>query len=680
MRREREENKEENGAPKLLLLTSTSGSLVQALPPSIHLTVTCLLSFTFPSISLSHMSLMVQPAPLMTTAPMPNRINMCGSGNESGGVLMAMPQPHGQNTTTYIAINLRYLKRVNIHLPYFTGKLEPNHGHSTHVNSEHCLSFEFGKKQKRSHGVAWFPVRLYVIPEFKTLRRFGLILEKKKCNVSIIGLGESGDTRDHTFHAEPQGYPSWYATRQNFTRECLRSPVRSRQPRKKSHEVVRSWQNMGREGQTYFRGVRANLLQRGNAPTPWFRRHWYGRILIRNNAFPNELPSTIKNMGFTSISPSRECHPRSSVGNPVALCHNSLVALLVPTDSSQLTSDSQRLDNRDANLALGAYCEKVRGHFDDALNYYSTALELGSYEAGISMIKLKYKKNESCNLIQDFKRMRELFRDDIRKQQELLCMLGSWEYLSNRNAISAIYYWHAAATLDPDARELQEFRSWIYPSKKINIYQAMSLEANYALKKIYNWSDLDLKKPKQQQQRTVQLLQHALELCSNFYKSEQNKRQTNTEKTGKIKDHVTNKIKVPIMKTDEMIIKPDHRCWPKATRPITGQHGKVLMSNVRAPQPIGPAHLGVCGGVGHTTVQVIESRTTLAIVELLATSSTLEAIKCGELGPVESSLPTTIFAMYLPQRGATSKNYLRSTMSPDRLNWFLQWDQRSRDL
>nr|CAD7407362.1 unnamed protein product [Timema cristinae] len=45
-----------------------------------------------------------------------------------------------------------------------------------------------------------------------------------------------------------------------------------------------------------------------------------------------------------------------------------------------------------------------------------------------------------------------------------------------------------------------------------------------------------------------------------------------------------------------------------------------------------------------------ESRTTLAIVELLATSSTLEAIKCGELGPVESSLPTTIFAMYLPQR------------------------------
>nr|CAD7408187.1 unnamed protein product [Timema poppensis] len=87
----------------------------------------------------------------------------------------------------------------------------------------------------------------------------------------------------------------------------------------------------------------------------------------------------------------------------------------------------------------------------------------------------------------------------------------------------------------------------------------MSIEANYALERIYNWSDLDLKKPKQQQQRTVQLLQHALELCSNFYKSEQNKRQTNTEKTGKIKDHVTNKIKVPIMKTDKMIIKPDHR-------------------------------------------------------------------------------------------------------------------------
>nr|CAD7394930.1 unnamed protein product [Timema cristinae] len=45
-----------------------------------------------------------------------------------------------------------------------------------------------------------------------------------------------------------------------------------------------------------------------------------------------------------------------------------------------------------------------------------------------------------------------------------------------------------------------------------------------------------------------------------------------------------------------------------------------------------------------------ESRTTLAIAELLATSSTLEAIKCGELGPVKSSLPTTIFVMYLPQR------------------------------
>nr|CAD7574880.1 unnamed protein product [Timema californicum] len=46
-----------------------------------------------------------------------------------------------------------------------------------------------------------------------------------------------------------------------------------------------------------------------------------------------------------------------------------------------------------------------------------------------------------------------------------------------------------------------------------------------------------------------------------------------------------------------------------------------------------------------------ESRTTLAIVELLTTSSTLVPIKCGELGPVESSLTTTIFAMYLPQRG-----------------------------
>nr|CAD7198990.1 unnamed protein product [Timema douglasi] len=66
----------------------------------------------------------------------------------------------------------------------------------------------------------------------------------------------------------------------------------------------------------------------------------------------------------------------------------------------------------------------------------------------------------------------------------------------------------------------------------------------------------------------------------------------------------------------------------------------------------------VCNLYGHTSHQVKnvppsvskESRTTQAIVELLATSSTLEAIKCRELGPVESSLPTTIFMMYLPQR------------------------------
>nr|CAD7409640.1 unnamed protein product [Timema poppensis] len=56
-----------------------------------------------------------------------------------------------------------------------------------------------------------------------------------------------------------------------------------------------------------------------------------------------------------------------------------------------------------------------------------------------------------------------------------------------------------------------------------------------------------------------------------------------------------------------------------------------------------------------TSSFVEESRTTLEIVELLATSSTLEAIKCVELCPVESSLLTTIFAMYLLQRSSSNR-------------------------
>nr|CAD7577068.1 unnamed protein product [Timema californicum] len=44
---------------------------------------------------------------------------------------------------------------------------------------------------------------------------------RKKSNVSLI--------------AESKGYPSWHATRQNFSRECLRSPVRGRQPLNKYH-------------------------------------------------------------------------------------------------------------------------------------------------------------------------------------------------------------------------------------------------------------------------------------------------------------------------------------------------------------------------------------------------------------------------------------------------------------
>ncbi|CAG2067612.1 unnamed protein product [Timema podura] len=177
-------------------------------------------------------------------------------------------------------------------------------------------------------------------------------------------------------------------------------------------------------------------------------------------------------------------------------------------------------DNRDANLALGAYYEKVNENFVDARNHYSRALELGSYEAGIALVKLKQKSYGYCDLFYETTKMREIFKNDPRKQQEILCQLGS-NYYSYGYAIGAIYCWHIAATLDPYARELQDHRNWLRPSKKINIYRSMSLEANYALKRIYNWSDLDMKKPAQQQ--TVKLLQLAVELCSNFYKAEQDK-------------------------------------------------------------------------------------------------------------------------------------------------------------
>nr|CAD7459903.1 unnamed protein product [Timema tahoe] len=307
------------------------------------------------------MSLMVQPAPLMTTAPMPNRINMCGSGNEPGEVLMAMPQPHGQNKITgenksletilwlqpNIAINLHHLKKVITYLLHFTGKSAHDHGHSTHV----ITSYRSSLARNKNEVTKWYvtPVRLYVIPEFKTLRR------------RFLGKGTICPITDE----------------------------------------------------------KGSILK-----------------IIYLHLFVKRVGN---HLGKTTLSRPDQ--------NP--------------------------------NLDLPVFSRPVQ-HESCALDHSATRVGLRS-------------------------------------------------------------------------------KSWIYPSKKINIYQAMSLEANYALKRIYNWSDLDLKKPEQQQQRTVQLLQHAIELCSNFYKAEQNKRQTNTQQTGKIKDHVTNKINVPIMKTDEMIIKPDRR-------------------------------------------------------------------------------------------------------------------------
>nr|CAD7440923.1 unnamed protein product [Timema bartmani] len=137
-------------------------------------------------------------------------------------------------------------------------------------------------------------------------------------------------------------------------------------------------------------------------------------------------------------------------------------------------------------------------------------------------------------------KMQDLFKHDTRKQQEILCQLGS-ESFWRKNAIGAIYYWHAAATLDPYARELRvqrdlygsfiitdtfclpwkDHKSWLRPNKKINIYRSMSLEANYALKRVSRCCNLDMKKP--EQQKTVKLLHLAVKLCSNFYRIDQDK-------------------------------------------------------------------------------------------------------------------------------------------------------------
>merc|ERR1719189_3283685 len=52
---------------------------------------------TFLSISESHMSLMVHPAPLMIIAPVAMRLRIYGSGNSPAQDAIPMDQPHGQN-------------------------------------------------------------------------------------------------------------------------------------------------------------------------------------------------------------------------------------------------------------------------------------------------------------------------------------------------------------------------------------------------------------------------------------------------------------------------------------------------------------------------------------------------------------------------------------------------------
>lgn len=53
---------------------------------------------TFLSMSLSHMSFIVHPAPLMMNAPNPKSTNILRSGRDPGTALIAMLQPHGQNS------------------------------------------------------------------------------------------------------------------------------------------------------------------------------------------------------------------------------------------------------------------------------------------------------------------------------------------------------------------------------------------------------------------------------------------------------------------------------------------------------------------------------------------------------------------------------------------------------
>ena len=72
-------------------------------------------NITFLSMSWSHMSFIVHPAPLMITAPKPKRANICKSGNAPGGAAIAMLHPHGQNNNQdpviEVKVNLLYQKR-----------------------------------------------------------------------------------------------------------------------------------------------------------------------------------------------------------------------------------------------------------------------------------------------------------------------------------------------------------------------------------------------------------------------------------------------------------------------------------------------------------------------------------------------------------------------------------------
>ena len=53
-------------------------------------------TLTFPSMSLSHKSLIMQAAPRIRNDPIPNRASILNDGNEAGSVARAMPQVQGQ--------------------------------------------------------------------------------------------------------------------------------------------------------------------------------------------------------------------------------------------------------------------------------------------------------------------------------------------------------------------------------------------------------------------------------------------------------------------------------------------------------------------------------------------------------------------------------------------------------